>query len=351
MKGLVLHGNEDVRYDDFADPKIEDEQDVIVKIERTAICGSDLHMWNAPTMEIDGFLLGHEFGGVIEDAGKAVGRFKKGDRVLVSCTVGCGNCAHCHDHHYGACEKTTGGIPYTNVFGSPMRQGGQAEAALVPFADTNLFAVPEHMDYEQCLFLTDILPTGYMGADLAEVGPGDVVVVFGCGPVGTFAQRSAQIRGAAIVIAVDVNEGRLARATNTGCVGVNPSKVDLKERVLELTHGRGADCAIEAIGIPELIGDAIDVVRYNGRVSVIGVMPQGDVPVPWMMGVMAKSLTMRSGLVEPQNYFNTLMPLIESGRIDPTEIITHRMPLAEGAAGYEMFAARGADVLKVVMTP
>ena len=351
MKGLVLHGNEDVRYDDFADPEIHDEHDVIVKIEKTAICGSDLHMWHAPTMDMPGFLLGHEFGGVIEDAGKGVGRFKKGDRVLVSCTVGCGNCVQCSDHHYGACEKTTNGMPYTNVFGSPLRQGGQAEAALVPFADTNLFAVPEHMSYEQCLFLTDILPTGYMGADLAEVGPGDVVVVFGCGPVGMFAQRSAQIRGAATVIAVDLNDGRLARASGMGCIGVNPSTENLKDRVLELTHGRGADCAIEAIGIPELIADAIDVVRYKGRVSVIGVMPMGDVAVPWMMGVMAKSLTLRSGIVEPQNYFKTLMPLIESGRIDPAEIITHRMPLSDGALGYEMFAARGADVLKVVLTP
>lgn len=352
MKGLVFHGHEDVRYESFADPKLEDAHDVVVRIEKTAICGSDLHFWHGDGIPgAPPFLLGHEFAGVVEDAGGAVERFRKGDRVLVSCTAGCGHCDECRDHRYGGCATLTNGIPYSNVFGSPLRPGGQAEAARVPFADTNLFRVPDGMDYEQCLFLTDILPTGYMGSELAEVGPGDVVVVFGCGPVGTFAQRGAQLRGASQVFAVDLDDVRLARARARGCTPVNARTQDVKQVVLEATRGRGADCAIEAIGKPELVTQAIDVVRFGGRVAVIGVMPPGDVGVPWMLGVMGKNLTLRSALVEPQNYVGKLLPLIEQGRLDPTEIITHRLPLSDGARGYEVFANHAEDALKVVLTP
>ncbi|MEZ4215534.1 MAG: alcohol dehydrogenase catalytic domain-containing protein [Myxococcota bacterium] len=352
MKGLVYHGHEDVRFESAPDPKIEDAHDVVVRIEKTAICGSDLHFWHGEAIAgLPPFLLGHEFAGVVEDAGSAVERFRKGDRVLVSCTVGCGRCDECRDHRYGGCSTLTGGIPYSNVFGNPLRQGGQAEAARVPFADANLFRVPDGMDYERGLFLTDVLPTGYMGAELAEVGPGDVVVVFGCGPVGTFAQRGAQLRGASQVFAVDLDDARLARARARGCTPVNPRTQDVKETVREATRGRGADCAIEAIGLPSLVAQAIDVVRFGGRVAVIGVMPAGDVALPWTTGVMGRNLTLRSALVEPQNYVPKLLPLIEQGRLDPTEIITHRLPLADGARGYEIFAAHDEDALKVVLTP
>ena len=350
MRAIRYHGQKDFRVDHVDDPEIQEPTDAVIRIERTAICGSDLHLYHGPTMEVGDFTMGHEFLGVIEDVGADVRRFRRGDRVLVSCTIGCGHCAACKTQLCSGCEETTQVGPLTNIFGSPLHQGGQAEGARVPYADNNLFVVPESLTDEQVLFLTDILPTGYMGADLAEVGPGKVAVVFGCGPVGTFAQLGSLLRGAAAVIAVDLDEGRLARAEKRGCIPLDPSKVDLRERVLELTHGRGADCAIEAVGNAKLVLDAIDVVRPGGHVSVIGVC-QEDPTIPLLHQGMGKNLTFRSGIVNPQRYIPELMPLIESGRLDPTEIITHRMALDEGVRGYEIFDAHEDDVLKVVLTP
>jgi threonine dehydrogenase-like Zn-dependent dehydrogenase len=351
MKAIQNHGPRNFRVDRVEDPKLQDATDCIVRIERTAICGSDLHMYHGD-MEIENpFTMGHEFLGVIEDLGSDVRRFARGDRVLVSCTVGCGGCQACQHQLCSGCEVTTALGPYTNVFGTPLLAGGQAEAARVPFADANLFRVPENLEDEQVLFLTDILPTGYMGADLAEAGPGDVVVVFGSGPVGTFAQRGAQIRGAACVIAVDLDDGRLAKAEQRGCVPLNPARVDLHEKVREITHGRGADCAIEAVGSAQLVRDAMSLVRHGGRVSVVGAILEPEVSLPFMEQVMGKNLTLRSAIVNPQRYVPELMPLIEQGRLDPTEIITHRMSLDDGIRGYEIFDAHADDVLKVVLQP
>ncbi|MGH0029651.1 MAG: zinc-binding dehydrogenase [Myxococcota bacterium] len=351
MKGIVYHGPRDFRVEDVEDPKRLDDRDAVVRIERTAICGSDLHFYHGEPLPVTGFTLGHEFLGVVEDVGASVERFRRGDRVLVSCTIGCGHCAACRVQLCSGCETTRIGGPISNIFGSPLYPGGQAEAARVPFADHNLFRVPEGLDDEQVLFLTDILPTGYMGADLAEVGPGDVVVVFGCGPVGTFAQRGAQLRGAALVVAVDLDDGRLAKAEARGCLPINPSKQDLFERVRELTGGRGADCAIEAVGVASLLRDAVEVVRPGGHVSVVGVITGEDPSLPFLQGVMGKNLTLRAGIVNPQHYVPQLLPLVEQGRLDPTEIITHRLPLADGVRGYEIFDAHEEDVLKVVLTP
>jgi threonine dehydrogenase-like Zn-dependent dehydrogenase len=354
MKAIVYHGPRDFRVESVPDPKLLDPQDALVRITRTAICGSDLHLWHGSPAAASGFVTGHEFIGVIEDVGSGVRRVKRGDRVLVSCTAGCGECQLCRKREYSGCQTLGALGPATNVFGfgNPALNGGQAEAARVPFADTNLFRIPDSVDDEHALFLTDILPTGYMGAELAEVGPGDVVVVFGCGPVGTFAQRSALIRGAAAVVAVDLDEGRLARARERGCLPLNPERQDLRARVSSLTAGRGADAAIEAVGRAELVRNAIDVVRAGGRVAVIGVVSDGgDVPIPMMAGLMAKNLTLRSGLVNPQNQVPKLLPLIEQGRLDPTDIITHRLPLADGVRGYQVFDAHAENVLKVVLKP
>ena len=351
MQGIVYHGPRDFRVESVPDPKRMDESDAVVRIERTAICGSDLHFYHGDPLPVTGFTLGHEFLGVIEDVGSSVQRFRRGDRVLVSCTIGCGSCAACRVQLCSGCETTRIGGPISNIFGGPTYPGGQAEGARVPFADHNLFAVPPGLDDEQVLFLTDILPTGYMGADLAEVGPGDVCVVFGCGPVGTFAQRGAQLRGASLVVAVDLDDGRLAKAEQRGCLAVDPSREDLPERIRELTGGRGADCAIEAVGLEALVRDAIEVVRPGGHVAVVGVVTGGDVSLPFLDGVMGKNLTLRAGIVNPQRYVPQLLPLIEQGRLDPTEIITHRLPLAEGVRGYEIFDAHEEDVLKVVLSP
>jgi threonine dehydrogenase-like Zn-dependent dehydrogenase len=351
MRAIVYHGKEDMRVETVPDPGLQADTDVLLRVERTAICGSDLHLWHldAP-LGSSGFVVGHEFLGTVEEVGRGVSGLAKGDRVLASCTIGCGRCASCRRGVYSGCATASQGGAVPNVFGfSPVYPGGQAEAARVPFADVNCFKLPAALSDEQCLFLTDILPTGFMGTELAEVGPGDRVVVFGCGPVGTFAQRCAQVRGASQVIAVDPDAGRLARAAARGMVPVDPSREDVAARVLEITGGAGADAAIEAVGKPELVTQAALVTRPGGRVAVIGVI-LAPFEVPWPI-LFNKNLTLRTGLVNPQVFIPRLIPLIEQGRLDPTEIISHRLPLQEGREAYEMFAAHRDNVLKVVLEP
>ena len=350
MKAIVYHGHEDFRVEDVADPVLAEDTDVLLRVERTAICGSDLHLWHGPSLPFSGFAVGHEFLGVVEEVGPAVQTVRKGDRILAACPTGCGSCSFCRRGLYSGCPVATRGGTAQNVFGfGPALPGGQAEAVRVPFADANAIAVPDFLADEQALFLTDILPTAYMGTEFAEVGAGDTVVVFGCGPVGSLAQRCAQLRGAARVIAVDLDEGRLERARARGCDAVNPQSTDLVEHVLERTGGVGADAVIEAVGVPELIVQALTLTRAGGRVAVIGVV-LAPVELPWPL-VFNKNLTLRSGLVNPQAHIGSLIPLIAEGRLDPSEIISHRLPLSEGVRGYEIFAAHEDDVLKVVLTP
>ncbi|MBD3648868.1 MAG: zinc-binding dehydrogenase, partial [Pseudomonadales bacterium] len=297
-----------------------------------------------------GFTRGHEFLCIREEFGSAVQSLKKGDRVFASCSTGCGSCDSCKRGYYSGCRVMTEGGTQNNVFGFSSRlPGGQAEAVRVPFADTNCFVMPKALDVDDCLFLTDILPTGYMGADLANVGPGDRVVVFGCGPVGTFAQRSAALRGASQVIAVDLDEGRLKKAETRGCIPLNPSRGDVVEQLLEITGGHLADSAIEAVGVPDLVNQAAMVTRPGGSVSVVGV-----INAPWEIAwpvLFMRNIGVKTGLVNPQVYVPALLPLIEQGRLQPAEIISHRMSLDEGVRGYEIFAGHEDDVLKVVLTP
>ena len=350
MKGIVFHGKEDFRFGDIADPKLSAQTDAIVRVERAAICGSDLHLWHGGSMTGEaGFAVGHEFLGVIEDVGDAVQGFKRGDRVLASCTVGCGSCSMCQQRMYSGCQVQAQQGPM-NVFGfSTSLPGGQAEGVRVPFADTTLFRIPESLTDEQALFLTDILPTGYMGAEFAEVGPGDSVVVFGCGPVGAFAQMSAMLMGAAVVVAVDLDDERLARAAERGCVTINPGSQDLAAKVLELTGGVGADAVIEAVGNADLIAQGATLLRAGGKLAVIGVLTDPMISLPWALFFL-KNLSVRTGLVNPQNAIPKLIPLIEQGRIDPTAIISHRLSLEEGVRGYEIFARHEEKALKVVLS-
>ena len=222
------------------------------------------------------FALGHEFLGTVEDVGSDVRRFKYGDRVLVSCTIDCEGCALCDENLYSGCVINTAPGPVSNIFGSPLNPGGQAEGVKIPFADTNLFKIPAGMEDEQVLSLTDIQPMGYMGADMAAVSPGDTVVVMGCGPVEVFAQLSTLIRGAATVVAVDLDEGRLEKARVRDCRPLNPGKEDLSEVAKSLTDGRGVDCVIEAVGKPATVQAALESVRSGGKVSVIGVVAGGE---------------------------------------------------------------------------
>jgi 2-desacetyl-2-hydroxyethyl bacteriochlorophyllide A dehydrogenase len=352
MKGVVYHGREDFKVEQVPDPGLQVETDALIRVTRTAICGSDLHFWHGDPLPVSGFTMGHEFLGLVEEVGRGVRRFRKGDRVLAACTIGCGDCGMCSRGLYGGCFETTrlAGL-LTNVFGNPVLPGGQAEAVRVPFADTNLFRVPAALSDEQALFLTDILPTGYMGAEMAEIRPGDVVVVFGCGPVGIFAQRCAALFGAAAIVAVDLDDQRLERARAGGCIAVNPERENLLETVRGLTEERGADAVIEAVGRSELVHSAIEVARPGARISVIGVITAEPLELPYVQGLFAKSLTLRSAIVTPQLYIPRLLPLVEQGRLAPTEIITHRLPLDDAIGGYRTFASHADDVLKVVLQP
>lgn len=350
MKAIVFYGHEDLRVEQVADPVLQADTDIVLGVEKTAICGSDLHLWHADISLEQGWTIGHEFLGTALEVGSAVQTIKKGDRVFVSCTIGCGTCPSCRRGYYSGCTVTTNNLTINNIFGfSPVYPGGQAEVVRVPFADANCFHLPSSLDAEECLFLTDILPTGYMGAELASVSPGDRVVVFGCGPVGTFAQRCAQLRGAAQVIAVDLDAGRLERARERGCEVINAGDENVLERVLEITKGNLADSAIEAVGVGDLVNQAATVTRPGGTVAVIGVITT-PFEITWST-FFNRNIALRTGLVNPQVYIPQLLPLIEQRRLDPTEIISHRFSLDEGVKGYQIFAEHKENVLKVVLTP
>ena len=351
MQGITFHGPHDLRFERVEDPKLQAATDAVVRITRTAICGSDLHLWHGALPVVDrGFTVGHEFVGVVDEVGPAVQSVRAGDRVLVSCTIGCGSCSLCRRGLYSGCPVTTVGGTRNNLLGfSAAFPGGQAERAHIPFADTNIFRIPDAVTDDQALFLTDILPTADMATEFAEVQAGDRVVVLGCGPVGILAQRCAQIRGAARVIAVDPEKARRAHAAGIGCDVIDPEKEDVAARVVELTGGEGADSVIEAVGRPELVGSALPLLRPGGILAVAGVIVT-PVEVPWAL-VLLKNLRLRAGLVNPQRHVHRLLALIEAGRLDPTELITHRMPLSDAIAGYELFAERRDGVLKIVLDP
>lgn len=350
MKAIVFYGHEDLRVEQTNDAALQADTDIVLKVEKTAICGSDLHLWHADISLEQGWAVGHEFLGTVVEVGSAVQTIKKGDRVFVACTTGCGTCPSCRRGFYSGCVVTTDNLTINNVFGfSPLLPGGQAEAVRVPFADTNCFHLPSTLDAEECLFLTDILPTGYMGTELASVSPGDRVVVFGCGPVGTFAQRCAQLRGAAQVIAVDLDAGRLERARQRGCETIDAGNENLLERVLEITRGNLADAAIEAVGVADLVNQAASVTRPGGTVAVIGVITM-PFEINWST-FFNRNIALRTGLVNPQVFIPRLLPLIEQRKLDPTEIISHRLSLDEGVTGYRIFAEHKENVLKVVLTP
>lgn len=351
MKAVVYHGLQDIRVENVPDVGLEADTDVVLRVEKTAICGSDLHLWHSPTWTDGavGFTVGHEFFGTIEEIGAGVQRFKKGDRVLASCTIGCGRCENCRRGVYSCCLEATQGLSQPNVFGFGSYGGGQAEAVRIPYADVNCFHLPSAIDDESSLFLTDILPTGFMGADLAQVTPGDVVVVFGAGPVGVCAQQSAKICGAATVIAVDLDDGRLARAARGGCVTVNPQQQDLLTTVMELTNGVGADATIEAVGIPALIAQAAEVTRPGGHVAVIGAIMK-PFEIQWQQ-FFTKNISLHTGVVSPQVYIPRLLRLIEAGQLKPSELITHHFSLDQATHAYEMFANHKESVLKVVLSP
>jgi len=346
MKAVVLHGPDDVRVDSVPDARLSDARSAVVRVTRASICGSDLHLYHGTVPAIPGTVVGHECVGIVEDAGRDVRRFKKGDRVLVPGVIGCGECDSCRGGYVVGCLSF-----FNKVYGvTPELPGAQAEALHVPHADANLLPSPAELTDEQILFLTDILPTGYYAAENADLAPGKTVAVIGCGPVGLFAIMSAQLFGPARILAIDKVAHRLDLAQKLGATPVDLAQQDPRTAVLEATGGRGVDAVIEAVGVAETVQLAFDLVRIGGVVSVVGVLLQPDFPFPMGTAFM-KDLTFRIGLVNVPRFVPLLMPLIQSGRIDPTLLISHRLPLSDGRRAYEMFDRKEDGCVKVALAP
>ncbi|HYP07028.1 MAG TPA: zinc-dependent alcohol dehydrogenase [Bryobacteraceae bacterium] len=389
MKANCWHGKKDVRVERVPDPQILNEQDAIIRITSTAICGSDLHLYNGfvPSME-PGDILGHEFMGEVVDIGRGVKKLKKGDRVVVPFPIACGSCFSCGNGLFSCCENTNpnahlaekmwghspaGIFGYSHLTGG--YAGGQAEYARVPFADVGPAKVPEHLTDEQVLFLTDIFPTGYMGAEMCNIKPGDTIAVWGCGPVGQFAMKSAFMLGAERVIAIDRVPERLQMARDkVGAETINYEKTDIYEALREMTGGVGPDSCIDAVGLeahapslqyvydrakqammletdrPIALRQAIMTCRNGGTVSVVGVYG-GFIDKFPMGSVMNRSLTIKTGQCHVHRYIQPLLERIINGEIDPSFVISHRMPLQDAAEGFKIFNDKQDECTKIVLKP
>jgi threonine dehydrogenase-like Zn-dependent dehydrogenase len=390
MRATCWYGKRDVRVEQVPDPKILNQHDAIVRITSTAICGSDLHLYNAliPTMK-KGDVLGHEFMGEVVEVGRAVKNLRVGDRVVVPFPIACGACGPCQAGAYSLCEnsnpnawiaeKVMGHSPsgifgYSHMLGG--FAGGQAEYARVPFAHVGPIKIPEGMPDEKVLFLSDIFPTGYMGAEMCDIKRGDTIAVWGCGPVGQFAIASAKLLGAERVIGIDRFEYRLrmarekAGATDT----IDYEQQDVFDTLMDLTGGVGPDACIDAVGTeshlpgplyaydrfkqmmmletdrPFALRQAIMACKNGGTISVIGVYG-GFIDKFPMGSFMNRSLTMKTGQCHVQRYLKPLLERIERGEIDPSFVISHRMRLDDAAEGYHKFLHKEDDCTKVVLQP
>jgi threonine dehydrogenase-like Zn-dependent dehydrogenase len=389
MRANCWMGVNEVEVQEVPDPRILNRRDAIVRITSSAICGSDLHLYDGyvPTMQ-EGDVLGHEFMGEVVEIGSAVDNLQVGDRVVVPFPIACGHCQACEHEMFSLCEnsnpnaelaeKAWGNSPcgifgYSHMLGG--FAGGQAQYARVPFADVGPLKIENDLPDEQVLFLSDILPTGYMGAEMCDIQPGDVVAVWGAGPVGQLAMASARLLGAEEIIAVDHVDFRLAMAAGQGAATINLDETDVREALLEMTGGRGPDGCIDAVGMeadhgtgaisaydrvkqairseterPHALRQAITSCRNGGTVSVIGVY--GGFLDKFPMGaVVNRSLTIKSGQCHVHRYMRPLLDQIEQGNIDPSFIVTHRLPLDEAPAGYDTFKHKENECVKVVLQP
>ncbi|MFB2937928.1 zinc-dependent alcohol dehydrogenase [Aerosakkonemataceae cyanobacterium BLCC-F154] len=389
MKAVCWHGANDVRVETVPDPKIINPRDAIIKITSTAICGSDLHLYDGfiPTME-KGDILGHEFMGEVVELGSEVKNVKIGDRVVVPFTISCGNCFFCNRDLWSLCdnsnpnawmaEKMMGHSPsglfgYSHLFGG--YAGGQAEYARVPFADVGLFKIPDGLTDDQVLFLTDIFPTGYMAAENCQIEPGDTVAVWGCGPVGQFAIKSAYLLGAQRVIAIDRIPERLQMAKEqSNAEIINYEEVDPGEALKEMTGGRGPDACLDAVGMeahgtgldafydkakqavrletdrPTALRQVMVACRKGGRVSLAGVYGGFLDKIP-MGAAFNKGLSFKMGQTHVHRYLKPLLEHIQNGKIDPSFVITHKMNLEDTPKGYEIFKHKKDNCIKVVLKP
>ncbi len=388
MKATCWLGKKHVDVQKVPDPQILNSRDAIIKVTSTAICGSDLHLYNGfiPSME-KGDVLGHEFMGEVVEVGAGVRNLNVGDRVVVPFPISCGNCHMCTHGHFSLCENSNpnawmaeklwghspcGIFGYSHLLGG--FAGGQAEYVRVPFADVGPLKVPPELTDEQVLFLSDIFPTGYMGAEMCNINPGDVVAVWGAGPVGLLAMASARLLGAERIIAIDRFPQRLSRALEKAGAtdALNYEQVDVLPALKELTAGRGPDGCIDAVGLeahahgplyaidrakqavmletdrPLALREAIQACRNGGTVSVIGVYG-GFIDHFPMGAIVNRSLTLRSGQCHVQRYMKPLLERIQRGEIDPSFVITHRMSLDDAAKGYDTFLNQRDECEKVVL--
>lgn len=344
VRAVVLEGERNVSVSDVPDPGLPGADGVIVQVERSAICGSDLHLYHGALGE-PGVRLGHEFVGTVVESGPEVVRVHVGDKVLVSGVIGCGRCSACLGRDPVRCA--TG----PRVFGTSRDlDGGQAEYVGVPAADAFALPVPETVTTEQAVLLTDILPTGYLGAARADIAPGSTVVVIGLGPVGVFALQCAQLWGPARILALDTVPDRLDRAEQLGAEPVDVSGGDGIAQVADLTGGRGADSVIEAVGADVTVSESPWLAAPGGTVSVIGVNLNMGLPIPMAVAFM-RALTLRATLASIPSTWNALIPLIATGRLQPEMVFTHRLKLSEAAFAYELFDQRRDGVLKVLLDP
>jgi alcohol dehydrogenase len=344
MKALVYHGPGERTWESVPDPTIEAPTDVVVKIDSSTICGTDLHILKGDVPEVKpGTILGHEAVGTVVETGPAVTTLSAGDRVLVSCITSCGRCRFCREGHYGLC---TGGGGW--IFGH-LIDGLQAEYARVPFADTSVYKLPPLLDDVQTLFLADILPTAFeVGVLNGKVQPGDVVAIVGAGPIGLASILTAKLFSPTAIVAIDLADARLAKALDFGAdVVIDNGSEDAVARVMELTGGLGADVAIEAVGVPETFELCTELVRPGGRVANVGV--HGHPATLHLERLWIRDVTVTTGLVDTSTT-PQLLKLIEGGRLDPTPFATHRFELAESMEAYDVFAdAAHTNALKVVL--
>jgi alcohol dehydrogenase len=344
MKALVYHGPGQRAWEEVPDPVLEEPTDIIVRIDSSTICGTDLHILKGDVPEVKpGTILGHEAVGTVVEIGSGVTTVAPGDRVLVSCITSCGRCRFCKEGHYGLC---TGGGGW--IFGH-LINGLQAEYARVPFADTSVHKVPADLTDEQVLFLADILPTAYeVGVLNGAVRPGDIVAIVGAGPVGLAAILTARLYTPGRIVAVDLADTRLQRAHDFGAdVTINNGREDARALIMELTDGVGADVAIEAVGVPATFELAADVIRPGGHVANVGV--HGHAAALHLETLWSRNVTITTGLVDTHT-IPQLMKLVADGRLDPTVFATHRFGLDDTMAAYDTFAdAASTDALKVVL--
>lgn len=384
MKAVVFHGVGDIRMEDVPEPKLQEPTDAIVRLTASAICGTDLHFVRGTVTGLKpGAVLGHEGVGIVEEVGRNVRNFSPGDRVVIGSTVACGSCSYCRAGYYSQCDRANPKGPHagTVFFGGPEENGGlpglQAELARIPFANVTMVKLPDDVSDDQAILLSDILPTGYFGADLAHITPGKNVVIFGCGPVGQFAIASALLMDAGRVFAVDCIPSRLDMARQQGAEVIDFSEEDPVEIIREMTNGIGTDRAIDAVGVDatrphsdarteavtkkqghwhpgdapsQVFSWATQALAKAGTLAIIGVYPESaqNFPIGQAMG---RNLTLRMGNCNHRKYIPQLVHLVASGVIDPMAVLSQQEPLVSAIDAYEAFDRHQAGWMKVELLP